>query len=1205
MSARFSAALGWLKPSSTRPSQFSSTLSQSLDGGGVDRDAGVVAVAGGLVGVAVQVVALVHVQVAVVVDAVADLDGAGVDRRVGRVAVGADVEGVAIVVLVHVAVAVVVDAVADLGVAREVARLAVVAVAGEGAQTVVVAVGLEGEDHHLAGVGLLAALGLGRAGDDLGHAVAGEVRDVRDGDAQLVAASAFRVGELAHHGPVGAGEDHDAAGVAAAGSVVVVGAGGDVGQAVAVDVGHRGDGDAQLVVGRAVRVDILPYHRPVGAGEEDHAAAVRSRVVVVAHADEDVGHPVAGEVADAGQRFAEVIAGVAAGFDELADQRAVGAGEEQDAAQVGAVEIVVEAGADGNVGQAVAVHVAQTGHGVAELVAGPAQRVGQLEQHRAVGAGEDRRAAGAVSPRSVVFVGAGDDLHHTVAVDVVQGGHGETEAVVGQAVGVEQLPHVGAVGAGEEVDRACVGAHRVVVAGADGDVGDAVSGHVPDARGRDAQVVGAGRVGIGHAADRRAVGAGVEQGAAGIGNRIVVVGDRDHEVVDAVGVHVAEHRHGMAVPVVWFLVEGVGEVLRGAGLVEILVDQAVAVLVDVVAELGRTGVDRRVRVVAVAGSLVGVAVEVVALVHVQVAVVVDAVAYLDGAGVDRRVGRVAVGADVEGVAIVVLVHVAVAVVVDAVADLGVTREVGRLAVVAVSGDGADAIVVAVGLEGEDHHLAGVGLLGALGDGHAGNHVRLAVASDVGEGGDRSTQVVVRRATVVNQLVQHAAVGSGEDHDAAGVAAAGSVVKVGTGGDVGNAVAADVRHRRDRDAQLVAGQAARVGQLEHLAAVGAGENDHAAAVRACFVVVAHAGEDVGHAVTGNVADAGHRIAQIVVAHAGRVEQVPDVGAIGAGEDHHAARVGSVDVVVEVGTDGDVGHAVAVHVTDAGHREAELVPRRRDGILQLADEAAVGAGEDRYAAAAAAGDAVVIRRACGDVGHAVAGDVAQPGHRPAEVVVGGGAGVGHLAHPGAIGAGEEVHRAGGVGARVVVARAEDHVGDAVASGIADTCRRPPHLVGGGSRGVGHAAENRATRAGVEQAGAGVVGRVVVVGDRDHEVADAVAVHVADVGHGVAVVVVGALVGDVGESDLGDWLGEAVVGDAVAVVVDLVADLDRGRPDARVVVDAVAAEQRGVVAAGHRAVGVAVRVRVGTGLGPCRGRAECRQNDQQQREDRERGR
>ena len=197
--------------------------------------------------------------------------------------------------------------------------------------------------------------------------------------------------------------------------------------------------------------------------------------------------------------------------------------------------------------------------------------------------------------------------------------------------------------------------------------------------------------------------------------------------------------------------------------VVVVVHQAVAVVVDAVADFRRAGVDRCVAVVAVAviidrttGLLAGgdrtravaVAVRirvpgalagdtVVVVVHQAVAVVVDAVAGLGGVGVDREVRVVAVtvaAGPAVAVGVEAFVHEAVAVVVDAVADLlgagvdvvvvvvavglgaalAVDEPVHRLApqgdVVALSGGvGVADLVVAVGREdlvvGAEHHPA--------------------------------------------------------------------------------------------------------------------------------------------------------------------------------------------------------------------------------------------------------------------------------------------------------------------------------------------------------------------------------------------------------------------------------------------------------------------------------------------------------------------
>ena len=255
------------------------------------------------------------------------------------------------------------------------------------------------------------------------------------------------------------------------------------------------------------------------------------------------------------------------------------------------------------------------------------------------------------------------------------------------------------------------------------------------------------------------------------------------------------------------------------------IDRAVAVVVDAVAEVGRTGVDRGVAVVAVAvdrdvtarrgarllggrraAEAVSVAVGVVgrghSLVGRAVAVVVDGVAGLGRAGVDGGAGVVAVAAQgdeaargdtgaidrghgavavavdirvgVEGVGGEAFVGAARAVVVDAVTDLGRARPDGGIGVVAV-GAVRD---IARG------RAARAGRLG-----HRGVAVAIAVAVLVV--GDRRETLVDRRVAVVVETV--AELGRAGIHGVARVVAVGAVRHIAgrlRAGDLGGAARAE-------------------------------------------------------------------------------------------------------------------------------------------------------------------------------------------------------------------------------------------------------------------------------------------------------------------------------------------------------------------------------------------------------------------------------
>ncbi len=154
----------------------------------------------------------------------------------------------------------------------------------------------------------------------------------------------------------------------------------------------------------------------------------------------------------------------------------------------------------------------------------------------------------------------------------------------------------------------------------------------------------------------------------------------------------------------------------GCGVGGVVIDGAVAVVVEVVAELGVFGEDGRKAVIAVLTGGIAVAVS-IGVACGPVAVVVGGVGavVLAGAGVDVGAGVIAViairdvgvrrltgGGAQGGVAVAipvvvrvegagvggVIVHLGVAVIVEFVADLGVSREHEGLAVIAVGGLGA-------------------------------------------------------------------------------------------------------------------------------------------------------------------------------------------------------------------------------------------------------------------------------------------------------------------------------------------------------------------------------------------------------------------------------------------------------------------------------------------------------------------------------------
>ena len=141
-----------------------------------------------------------------------------------------------------------------------------------------------------------------------------------------------------------------------------------------------------------------------------------------------------------------------------------------------------------------------------------------------------------------------------------------------------------------------------------------------------------------------------------------------------------------------------GDICGRIRLVEAVVDQAVAIVVPMVAGLHGAGVDVEVPVIAVAGGLVPIAIDVDPSIDHGVAVIIDAVADLDRTGKNQRIGGGAVDARVGTVTVAVLVDVTVTIVVLPVANLHVGGEVARIGVVAVAGERRLPVTVAVALE---------------------------------------------------------------------------------------------------------------------------------------------------------------------------------------------------------------------------------------------------------------------------------------------------------------------------------------------------------------------------------------------------------------------------------------------------------------------------------------------------------------------------
>ena len=257
----------------------------------------------------------------------------------------------------------------------------------------------------------------------------------------------------------------------------------------------------------------------------------------------------------------------------------------------------------------------------------------------------------------------------------------------------------------------------------------------------------------------------------------------------------------------------------------------------------------------------------------------------------------------------------------------------------------------------------------------------------------------------------------EDHIAApGIGASARIGHISTDDDVGQTVAVDVTRRGDGGAQVAAGvlavddeaaaAAQQRGHFDRRRASAAAEHDESAArlgpggrtgvmggdreVRQPVAVdIAHGGHHPARAVAGalavdhEAADAGGHGGQVHRLHAGAAED--DIGAPASVQ---ARRI------CHSGTHQDVGQTVAVDVARGGHHHAAEVAR----ALPVDDEAAdAGAdigrveGGERAAAEDDVGATGVRARrrvgiGCreGQIGQAVAVDVAQRRHRHAEVV-----------------------------------------------------------------------------------------------------------------------------------------------------------------------------------------------------------------------------
>ena len=265
-----------------------------------------------------------------------------------------------------------------------------------------------------------------------------------------------------------------------------------------------------------------------------------------------------------------------------------------------------------------------------------------------------------------------------------------------------------------------------------------------------------------------------------------------------------------------------------------------------------------------------------------------------------------------------------------------------------------------------------------------------------------------------------------------------------------------------------------------------------------VGVGGADQEVVLAVEVEVADAGQGVAELV---AGRraVDRV-DVGAAGAVVDAH--RAGAQAVAGLGRSHGEVRVAVAVGVADDGHRAAELVVG--GDAAEGVERGAAGPGQDPDVTGSAREH---LGGADDEVGHAVPAEVAAAGDRAAEAVAGGVAEGGEEQRRG--GARVGVDRPGRAAVAVLLVGADDEVGEPVVVEVAG--RR-----GGDAEAVERgAADERVQQAAVD---AGVDPRVAVaaaavggLGSRHQEVAEAVAVEVAEAADRAAEVVADAVAVD----------------------------------------------------------------------------------------------
>ena len=188
------------------------------------------------------------------------------------------------------------------------------------------------------------------------------------------------------HRPVGVEEQHPHRATISAPVVIVDRPDGQVGNAVAVEIAQRGQGEAEEIIvaqtadKTSLRVADLPVrlHRPVGVEEQHpHRAAVAAPVVILVRPDGQVADAVAVQIAQRGHRSAKAIAiaqdahKAALGIADLLVRldRPVPVEEQHPHRAAVRAPVVVMPRSHGQVADAVAVEIAKRGHRSAEAIA--------------------------------------------------------------------------------------------------------------------------------------------------------------------------------------------------------------------------------------------------------------------------------------------------------------------------------------------------------------------------------------------------------------------------------------------------------------------------------------------------------------------------------------------------------------------------------------------------------------------------------------------------------------------------------------------------------------------------------------------------------------------------------------------------------------------------------------------------------------------